>query len=83
MTNEELEQRSQSIARGVQAMMEQRVDKLKHDERMRFLAENQHLIPQTQRGIANLVGSWDEDRSTVLRKLTAIENKIDRIVEGK
>lgn len=84
MTNEELEQLSQSIARGVQAMMEQRAtDKLEHDERMRFLEENQRLILQTQKGIANLVSSLDEDRPTVLRKLTTIENKIDQIIESR
>jgi hypothetical protein len=98
MTNEELEQLSQSIARGVQAMMEQRVtDKLEHDERMtqlealsrehqeriRFLEENQRLIVQTQTGIANLVSSLDEDRPTMLRKLTTIENKIDQIIESR
>jgi hypothetical protein len=63
-------------------MMEQRAtDWLEHEERMRFLEENQRQLIQTRRGIANLVSSLDEDRSTVLRKLTAIENKVDLLIE--
>jgi hypothetical protein len=32
-------------------------------------------------GIANLLASLDSDRPTILRKLNAIENKVDRILE--
>ena len=32
-------------------------------------------------GVINLLGSLDEDRPTVLRKLTAIEGKLDRLLE--
>ena len=78
-----------SNSRTLQAIMEQQAtDRLKreeekalHDERMRFLEENQRQLIQTQRGIANLVSSLDEDRPTVLRKLTAIENKVDSLIE--
>lgn len=98
MTNEELKQLAESNARAIQAMIEQRAtDRLEHEERiarlealsgehqerMRFLEENQRLILQTQTGIASLVSSLDEDRPTVLRKLTAIENKIDQIIENR
>ena len=71
----------ESNSRAIQAMMEQRTtDKLEHEERMKFLEENQRQLIQTQRGIANLVSSLDEDRPTVLRKLTAIENKVDSLI---
>ena len=98
MTNEELKQLAESNARSIQAMIEQRAtDKLEHEERiaqlkilsrehqerMRFLKENQRLILQTQTDIANLAGSLDEDRPKVLRKLNTIENKIDRIIESR
>lgn len=91
MTDEELKLLVESNSRAIQAMIEQRAtdrlnleEKLRiHEERMEFLAENQRLILQTQRGIANLVGSLDEDRPTVLRKLNTIENKIDQILEGQ
>ena len=72
----------ESNSRLLQAMLEQRAtDRLEHSERMRFLEENQRQLIQTQRGIANLVSSLDEDRPTVLRKLTAIENKVDTPIE--
>ena len=72
----------ESNSRAIQAMMEQRAtDRLEHEERMKFLEENQRQLIQTQRGIANLVSSPDEDRPTVLRKLTAIDNKVDFLIE--
>lgn len=72
----------ESNSRLLQAMLEQRAtDRLVHEERMQFLEENQRQLIQTQRGIANLVSSLDEDRPTVLRKLTAIENKVDFLIE--
>ena len=82
-------QRTDSNARTIQGILEQQAterlkreeEKAQHEERMRFLEENQRQLIQTQRGIANLVSSLDEDRPTVLRKLTAIENKVDSLIE--
>ncbi len=82
-------QRTDSNARTIQGILEQQAtdrlkreeEKAQHEERMRFLEENQRQIIQTQRGIANLVSSLDEDRPTILRKLTAIENKVDSLIE--
>ena len=72
----------ESNFRAIQAMMEQRAtDRLEHEERMKFLEENQRQLIQTQRGLANLVSSLDEDRPTLLRKLTVIENKVDSLIE--
>lgn len=72
----------ESNSRLLQAMLEQRAtDRLEHEERMRFLEENQRQLIPPQRGIANLISSLDEDRPTILRKLTTIENKIDSIIE--
>ena len=78
-----------SNSRTIQGILEQQAtdrlkreeEKAQHEERMRFLEENQRQLLQTQRGIANLVASLDEDRPTVLRKLTAIENKVDSLIE--
>jgi vacuolar-type H+-ATPase subunit E/Vma4 len=79
---EETKAITNSNSRAIQAMMEQRAtDRLEHEERMKFLEENQRQLIQTQRGIANLVSSLDEDRPTVLRKLTTIENKVDTLIE--
>ena len=86
---ESVAQRTDSNARTIQGILEQQAtdrlkrseEKAEHVERMRFLEENQRQLIQTQRGIANLVSSLDEDRPTVLRKLTAIENKVDSLIE--
>ncbi|WP_245562181.1 phage tail protein [Stanieria cyanosphaera] len=60
----------ESNSRARIAMMEQRAtDRLEHEERMRFLEENQRQIIQTQRGIANLLSSLDEDRPTIRAKI--------------
>ena len=67
---EETKAITNSNSRTIQAIMEQQAtDRLKreeekalHSERMKFLEENQRQLIQTQRGIANLVSSLDEDR---------------------
>ncbi len=52
-------------------------------------AERQQLreaivrLTQVQEGIANLLATLDEDRPTILRKLTSIEKKVDRLLEGE
>lgn len=46
--------------------------------------ENAHAereeLRQATIGIANLLASLDEDRPTILRKLSSIENKVDRLL---
>ena len=79
----------ESNARVIQGMLEQQAtdrlkreeEKAEHERRMRFLEESQRQLIQTQQGIANLVASLDEDRPTVLRKLTTIENKVDALID--
>lgn len=43
--------------------------------------EERQELRQAMMGIANLLGSLDEDRPTILRKLTSIETKVDRLLE--
>ena len=79
---ESVAQRTDSNARTIQGILEQRAtDRLEHEARMKLLEDNQRQLIQTQRGIANLVASLDEDRPTILRKLTVIENKVDSLIE--
>ena len=79
---ESVAQKTDSNARTIQRILEQRAtDRLEHEARIRFLEENQRQLIQTQRGIANLVASLDEDRPTILKKLTAIKNKVDSLIE--
>ena len=82
---------TESNSRAIQAMLEQRAtDQLKHEQRMRRLEETinnqlslQQRLTKLQEGLGNMLVKIDDDRPTILRKLTTIENKIDRIIESK
>lgn len=50
-------------------------------ESMQQAQAEREELRQATIGIANLLASLDQDRPTILRKLTAIENKVDRILE--
>ncbi|MDJ0897509.1 MAG: hypothetical protein QNJ55_01775 [Xenococcus sp. MO_188.B8] len=79
----------ESNSRAIQAMMEQQAtDRLKHEERMARLEENlvetrqlMARVVETQSGLTRILINHDEDRPTILRRLMAIENKVDRILE--
>lgn len=61
----------ESNARSIQAVVE--VQREAESERAELRAATL--------GIANLLSALDEDRPTVLRRLSSIENKIDRLLE--
>ena len=79
----------QSNDRTIQAILDQTAtDRLKRDEerieherRMQLLEANNQILASTQQGVAALLGSIDEDRPTVLRKLNSIEQKTDSILD--
>lgn len=85
----ELQQIVESNARAIQAMLDaQASDRLEREEyRDRANATIVRLDTAIQRlttlneGVVNLLSSLDEDRPTVLRKLNAIENKVDLLLE--
>ena len=85
----ELQQIVESNSRAIQAMLDaQASDRLEREEfRDRMDATIARLDTAIQRlttlneGVVNLLSSLDEDRPTVLRKLNAIENKVDRLLE--
>jgi len=89
MTNEELQQIVQSNARAIQgildAMAEERQDNKERNDRIDAtisrIDEAILRLTTLNEGVVNLLTSLDEDRPTILRKLTAIENKVDRILE--
>ena len=91
MSDEELRLVVESNARAIQAMIEQRVtDRLIHDERMTQLQNTIIRLDDTvvrltriEEAQNRMLSSIDEDRPTVLRKLTTIENKIDRILDNQ
>ena len=79
----------QSNSRLLQAMLEQQAtdrlkreeEKAEHEQRIRLLEETQRDLVQTSSGIARLLTSMDEDRPTILRRLMAIEDKVDTLIE--
>ena len=85
----ELQQIVESNSRAIQAMLDaQATSRLEHEEfKERTDATITRLDDAIQRlttlneGVVNLIGSLDEDRPTVLRKLNSIENKVDLILE--
>jgi hypothetical protein len=86
---EEVRMIVQSNDRTIQAILDQTAtDRLKRDEerieherRIQLLEANNQILVNTQQGIAALLGSIDEDRPTVLRKLNAIEQKTNSILD--
>jgi len=87
MTPEELRQLIESNARTAQAMLDTMAEARLEREELREgtlkLQEAIIRLADTQNGIANLLASLDDDRPTILRKLTTIENKLDQILEEK
>ncbi len=79
----------ESNSRAIQAMMEQRAtDRLEHEERIRRLEDTVIRLDDTVARLTRIeeaqnrmLASMDEDRPTILRKLTTIENKVDTLLE--
>ena len=82
MTDEELKQLVESNARAIQSLTDLIItDKLEQAERNAKLDKTLEKLTALNEGVVNLLSSMDEDRPTVLRKLNAIENKVDRLLE--
>ena len=89
MTDQELQQLVASNARTIQAMLEQQETsrlqyeehRLLHEEQMNEIRQAMLRLASVEVGLINMVVSIDEDRPTVLRRLTSIENKVDQILE--
>jgi hypothetical protein len=81
MTDQELQQLVASNARTIQAMLEQQeTSRLRHEEQVDEIRQAILRLERVEAGLINMMVSLDEDRPTVLRKLTSIETKIDRIL---
>lgn len=71
-----------SNSRAIQAMMEQQAtERLKHEETMSEMRDIMSRVVETQSGLTRILINHDEDRPTILRRLMAIENKVDQILE--
>lgn len=74
----ELQQIVESNTRSIQALAD-RISELIHVQEE--AAEEREELRRATIGIAHLLASLDEDRPTVLRKLNAIESKVDQLLE--
>jgi uncharacterized protein (DUF342 family) len=73
VSQRETQQIVQSIARGVQAMQEKALsDELKRDEERAAHEAQMVELRRISAGLVNMLGSIDEDRPTILRKLKTI-----------
>ena len=71
-----------SNSRAIQAMLEQQAtERLKHEEAMGEMRGLMARIAETQSGLTKIPINHDEDRPTILRRLMAIENKVDTLIE--
>jgi predicted lipoprotein len=85
----ELQQIVESNSRAIQAILEaQATDRLRHEEAIarheEVIARHDQLIDRLanlNEGVVNLLNRMDDDRPTVLRRLSSIENKVDRLLE--
>lgn len=81
----EIQQLVTSNSRSIQAMADRNAEVTLEIEDLlesqRQAAEERAELRQATIGIANLLSSLDEDRPTVLRKLNAIENKVDLLLQ--
>jgi uncharacterized protein YdiU (UPF0061 family) len=64
-----------SNSRAIQAMLDQAAtDRLNHEARM-------EKLERLSEGLVNMLSSIDEDRPTILRRLNAIEQKTNSILD--
>lgn len=85
MELEQLQQLVESNSRSIQALAD-RIAELtlvqeEAAEERQELREATLRVTALAEGIANLVVSLDDDRPTILGRLSRIENKVDRLLE--
>jgi uncharacterized coiled-coil DUF342 family protein len=91
MTDAELKQLVKSNARAIQAMPDARAEERQQHQEFRErtevgIARLENIVERLtnlQEGMSNLLVSVNEDRPTILRKLTSIENKVNQLLEQR
>ena len=89
LRTEENERNIDSLNRATQTMIRQMdADRLKREEekaehelRMRELEDLVARLTRIEEAQNRMLGSIDEDRPTVLRRLMSIENKVDSLIQ--
>lgn len=78
-----------SNARAIEAMLEQRAtdrlkqeeEKARHETRMAQLEDAIARLVRIEEAQNRMLANMDEDRPTIVRRLMAIENKVDTLIE--
>lgn len=71
---------TESNSRAIQAILDQRArDQLKHEQQLEEQRELNRKMTRYIDGLGKMMTNIDEDRPTILRKLTTIENKLDSL----
>ena len=86
---ESVAQKTDSNARTIQGILEQQAtdrlkreeEKAEHQEQMAVMRNAIQQLVRVEQGLVNMVANVDENQPTILRKLTAIENKVDSLIE--
>jgi hypothetical protein len=86
---EETKAITNSNSRAVQAMMEQQAtdrlkreeEKIEHEQRMARLEDLMAALASIEQGQNRMLANIDEAQPTMLRRLRAIENKVDTLIE--
>ena len=86
---EAVAQRTDSNARTIQGILEQQAterlkreeEKAEHEQRMARLEDLMASLVSIEQGQNRMLANIDEDRPTMLRRLMAIENKVDTLIE--
>jgi two-component sensor histidine kinase len=85
MTDKELKHLIESNAKTVQAMLDEIAEaRQEHQELREGMLQIQNAMAQLtniQDRITNLLISVDGDRPTILKKLSALETKLDRLLQ--
>ena len=75
-------QRTDSNARTIQGILDARAtERLEHEEKMEVMSEAIQRLIRVEEGLVNMVANVDENQPTMLRRLMAIENKVDTLIE--
>ena len=79
----------ESNSRTIQGILEQQAterlkreeEKAQHEQRMARLEDLMASLVSIEQGQNRMLANIDEDRPTMLRRLMAIENKVDTLIE--
>jgi hypothetical protein len=87
---ESVTQRTDSNARTIQGILDARAEerlnraeeKAEHEEKMAVMSDAIQRLISIEEAQNRMLASMDDDRPTILRRLMAIENKVDTLIEG-